>query len=96
MDIVDLEGTVEKVRKIDADTTEITVRYYNENKAEMVGSGLITPETEIVIDGVLSKAGDIREGEPISGQVRIEKDGQQRRMVAIKINISRPTSGGDG
>ncbi len=86
-----LEGTIEKIT-INADGTgEITVVYFSEKQGQDIpGTGLVTNETEILINGAVAKLADIREGERVRGEVRIEKKNGKRAQFALKIHIDRP------
>ncbi len=89
-EVITLEGKVEKV-KVEADGTgEITVLYFSEkHNQEMVGTGTITKETEIMISGVLARLKDIRVGEHVRGEVRIQKKREKKERIALKIYIDR-------
>jgi len=97
-EIVALQGRVEKITLTGDDVGEISVHYYSEkHKEEIVGTGKVTKETEILINGVVAKLKDIREGERIRGDVRIEKKGGQQTRVVLKIVVDRPKPvGGTG
>ena len=90
-EIVSLEGTVEKIERSPDNTGIITVAYYSEKQQqEMLGTGKVTPETEIMINGAASTLADLRVGDRVRGQVRIEKRGEQRIQIAVKIHVDRP------
>ena len=55
---------------------------------------LITILSEIIINGVVSKLEEIKEGERIRGEVRVEKKEGERRQVALKIYVDRATAVG--
>lgn len=95
-EIVTLEGKIEQIERITDETGEITLLYYSEkHKQEMTGMGLVTRETEIMINGAIGKLQDLREGDRVRGEVRIEKTGKEKRQIALKIYVDRPTSVGD-
>lgn len=98
-EVITLEGKVEKL-KIEADGTgEITVLYFSEkHNQEMLGTGTITKETEIMISGVLARLEDIRLGEHVRGEVRIQKKREKQERIALKIYIDRaqPVTGSGG
>ncbi len=97
IDIVALEGKVEKIEISGNDSGKITVVYYSEKQGQdVLGTGLVTKETEIFINGVASKLKDIREGDRVHGEVRIEKGSEPRSQTALKITIDRPKPVGDG
>ena len=90
-EIVSLEGTVEKIERGPDNTGVITVAYYNDKQQqETLGTGKVTPETEIMINGAAATLADLRVGDRVRGQVRIEKKGEQRIQVAVKIHVDRP------
>jgi len=94
-EIVQLEGKVEEIKANPDGTGEITVTYFSEKQGqETSGSGLVTKETEIVINGVLAKLQDIKKGERIRGEVRVEKKAGERRQIALKIYVDRATTVG--
>ncbi len=95
-DIVALEGKVEKIESAGDGTGKITVVYYSEKQGQdMLGTGLVTSETEIFINGVASKLKDIREGDRVHGEVRIDKGSEPRIQTALKITIDRPKPVGE-
>lgn len=89
-EIMTLDGKVDKL-EINADGTgSVTVVYYSEkHKREIAGTGIVTKETEIMINGALGKLSDIREGDRVRGEVRIEKKKGVRRQIAVKIIVDR-------
>ena len=86
-----LKGKVEKI-EVNADGTgKITIIYFSQKQdQEITGTGLVTKETEILINGAVSSLSDIKEGERVRGEVRIVKNGEARTQVALKIYIDRP------
>jgi len=90
VEVVPLEGKVERISVHPDGTGVITVLYFSEKQGQdVVGSGQVTRETEIMINGALASLKDIREGERVRGEVRIEKKGQERRQIALKIVVDR-------
>ena len=90
-EIVSLEGTVEKIERGPDNTGVITVAFYSDKQQqETLGTGKVTPETEIMINGAVATLADLRVGDRVRGQVRIEKKGEQRIQVAVKIHVDRP------
>jgi len=97
-EVITLEGKVEKIDVRPDGTGEITVAYFSEKHGqEMIGTGLVTKDTEIMIGGAVAALKDIREGEKIRGEVRVEKTGDRQRRIALKIYIDRaqPVTDGD-
>ena len=97
-EILSLEGTVEKIEPTSDGTGLITLAYYSEKQQqEMLGTGRVTPQTEIMINGAAATLADLRVGDRVRGQVRIEKKGEQRTQIALKIHVDRPKPvGADG
>ncbi len=90
VDVVTLEGKVDKIERTTATTGTLTVLYRSEKHGQdMVGIGEITSETEILIDGTLATLADVREGERIRGEVRIDKVNGQERKTVMKLHIER-------
>ncbi len=96
-EVLTLKGKIESIDRRSDQTGTITVRYYNESqKQEVLGTGLVTEETEVLIDGVAGSFADLREGDQVRGEVRVEKKGKQRIQTAIRIRVERPRPvGGD-
>ena len=89
--IQSLKGKVERIKANSDGTGSITVLYFSEKQdQEITGTGLVTKETEILINGAVALLSDIREGEQVRGEVRIVKQGEERIQVALKIYIDRP------
>ena len=97
--VLPLEGRIEKIDARSNGTGELTVLYYSEkHKQEILGTAVVTKDTEIMIDGTVSSLKDIREGERVRGEVRIDKKGDERIHTVLKLTIERPraaTSAGD-
>ena len=95
-EVLSLEGRIEAIEVAGLDKT-ISVLYYNEKKKEdVIGTGRITDETEIMINGVVAQLSDLRQGDRVRGQVRVEKKGQKQDQIAMKIEVDRPKPiGGD-
>ena len=81
------EGIIER---IDLDRSEVTLRYYSEkHKIETTVTGKATPETEILINGVLSSLDQLRVGERVSVIGWVRGHGDRREVVAVSINVER-------
>lgn len=90
-EIISLTGRIERLVIDVEDRGSLSVLYYSEkHKEETIGTGIVTPETEIMINGATAKLKDLREGDRVRGDVRVEGKGQQRRLIAIKIYVERP------
>ncbi len=86
-----LKGKVEKIQVNPDGTGKLTLIYFSQKQdQDITGTGLVTKETEILINGAVASLSDIREGERVSGEVRIVKKGGKRTQVALKIYIDRP------
>ncbi|MCO6437106.1 MAG: hypothetical protein J5J06_08460 [Phycisphaerae bacterium] len=93
--LVPLEGRVQKIEPGPDGTGRIMVTYRADrggHEQELEGVGEVTRETEIVIDGVVSRLEDIRVGENISGDVRIEGSGASRKQIVLRIQVDRARS----
>lgn len=89
-EIISMEGKVEKIEVASDGTGKITVAYYSDkHQQEIVGVGLITRETEIMINGAIAKLSDLREGDRVRGQVRVEKKRGEKIQTAVKIHVER-------
>ncbi len=94
-EIITLEGKIEEIDVTSESTGEITVLYYSEkNKQEMIRSGLVSKETEIMINGAIAKLTDLREGDRIRGEVRVDKKNKKKTPTALKIYVDRATTSG--
>jgi hypothetical protein len=92
-----LEGKVEQIRVNPDGTGEISVLYFSEKQGqEILGTGEVTRDTEILINGAVAKLSDIQVGERVRGEVRIEKKAGEKVQTALKIHVDRPRPvGGD-
>ncbi len=89
-EVVTLEGKVEKIELAQGGLGQLTISYHSDkHDQDMVGTGLVTDETEIMINGIVASLADIREGEHIRGEVRVEKKGDDRKQIAMKIHVDR-------
>ena len=89
-EVISLKGKVEKIERRDANSGRITMSYYSEKHGkDMMGEGEVTAETEIMINGAAAKLADVREGDRVRGEVRVEKKGDRKYQTAIKIYIDR-------
>ena len=75
----------------------VKLAFFSEKqKQEITGTAQVTKETEIMIDGAAATFKDLREGERIRGEVRVEKKGVKKVQTVLKIHVERPKSGGSG
>ena len=87
-EVIPLEGRVENV---DTVARTITATYRSPKRDEdIVGTAEVTPETEILVNGVISTLADVKVGDRIRGEVRVEGHGEQKKMFILKINVERP------
>ena len=95
-EIVSLErARIDKIETSSGTTGKITVTYYSDKHAgEVTGTGLVTKKTEIMINGAIAQLRDLREGERVNGEVRIDKKGNERTLTALKIYVTRSTTVG--
>ncbi len=90
-EVFTLEGRIEKIDLTSDKTGEITVLYYSEKHGQdMTGTGLVTTETEIMINGALAELADLREGDRVRGEVRIDRKRGEKIQTALKIHVDRP------
>ncbi len=93
-EVFTLEGKIEKIDRQSDTTGKITVIYYSEKqKQEMSGTGQVTKETEIMIDGAIATLKDLREGERVRGEVRVDKQDGKKTQTVLKIHAERAKSG---
>lgn len=91
-DIVPIDGKVVKVsvRSEAENTGEITVTYHSAKQGqEVTGTGQVTRETEIMINGASAGLKDVREGDVVRGEVRVQKKGGQKKLVVLRIHVDR-------
>ncbi len=90
-EVISLEGKIEKIDLTSDETGEITIVYYSKKqRQEVVGTGLVTRETEIMINGAVAKLKHLRPGDRVRGDVRVEKKRGKKRQIALKIYVDRP------
>lgn len=81
-----------KVTSIDTATDEVRMLWYNpKEKQEMEIKGTLAPEAEILINGRTAKLEDVQIDDAVSVTGRIEKHDGERKLVAVKVHITRPT-----
>lgn len=89
-EVLSLEGKIERL-EVNADGTgEISVLYYSDKKqADIIGTAQVTKETEIMINGATATLADLRDGDVVRGDVRVEGKGSEKKQVALKIHVER-------
>jgi ribosomal protein L19 len=50
----------------------------------------VNAETEIMINGALAKLADLKVGDRIRGDVKVIRQGKERRQVVLKVRVDRP------
>lgn len=89
VDIVSMEGRIEKIDVRPDGTGKITVVYRDKDDRETTGVGDVTNETEIMIAGAAAKIGDLKVGDRVRGEVRMVREGRERRQLVLKILVDR-------
>jgi len=96
-EIFSLEGKVEKIELTSDTSGMITVAYFSEKqKQEIHGTAQVTKETEVMIDGAAAILKDLRDGDRVRGEVRVEKKAGKKAQTVLKIHVERPKSGASG
>ena len=96
-EIFSLEGKIEKIELTSDTTGMIKVAYFSEkHKQERSDTAQVTKETEIMIDGAAATLKDLRDGDRVRGEVRVEKNGGKKVQSVLKIHVERPKSGTSG
>jgi len=96
-EIITLEGKIEKIERTTDKTGKVTVVYYSDKqKQEIPGTAQVTAETEIMIDGAVAILKDLKEGDRVSGEVRVEKKGGKKVQSIVKIHADRTKAGASG
>ena len=92
-EIVSLSG---RIVDIDIGGRRISLLYYNEKyEQEMTKTGDVCEDTEILINGVLATLADLRVGESVRGQVRVEgkePNKELRELTVLRIIVDRPAT----
>jgi hypothetical protein len=96
-EIITLEGKVAKIDRTSDTTGKITVLYFSEKqKQDVTGMAQVIKETEIMIDGAAATLKDLRDGDHVRGEVRVDKQGGKKVQTIVKMHVDRPKSGGSG
>lgn len=81
-----------KVTSIDTTTGEVRMLWYNaKEKKDMELTGTLSPDAEILINGRTAKLEDVQVDDNVSVTGRVEKHEGEPKLVALKVQISRPT-----
>lgn len=78
------------IERIDREESRLTLRFYNpKHDREDTVTGTINADTEIFINGVVSSLKDLREGERVTVQGRIQRQKGELEVLALKIQAER-------
>ena len=94
VEVLTFEGKLESIRWIKNQPGvigEITVRFQSEkhSQQEVHGKALVRVDTEILINGVVARLEDVREGECGLADVRVDKSGDKPTYTMLRIRIDR-------
>ena len=94
VEVLTFEGKLESIRWIKNQPGvigEITVRFQSEkhNQQEVHGKALVREDTEILINGVVARLEDVREGEYGLADVEVDKSGDKPTYTMLRIRIDR-------
>ncbi len=79
------------VSKIDRETGEVEMRVYVEKlQKELEVSGRLAPNAEILINGETARLEQVNVGDKVTVTAREEKDDNDRKLVAVKVEVTRP------
>ena len=96
VEVLTIEGTIEQINAGSDGTGNVKVAYYSpKRQEEVVGTGLVTKETEIQINGAVATINDLRAGDRVRSEIRVEKKGANRNLVALKVCVDRATTSTD-
>jgi hypothetical protein len=78
-------------KSIDEATGKVAMIYHNKKKQlDIPVEGTITPNTEILINGRVAQLGEIKIGEQVVVTGYVERQGDDKRIIATKIEVERP------
>lgn len=96
VEVLSIEGTIEAIDARKDGTGSVKVSYFSpKRQEEIVGTGMVTKETEILINGAVATLKDLRVGDRVRSDVRVEKKNGARTLVALTVYIDRATTGGN-
>ena len=82
-----IEGTAEK---LDLDTGTVALRFFHKkSNTERIISGIVTDQTEVLINGRVAGLKDIRLKERVKVTGYKKGSGPNAQMVAVKVEIGR-------
>lgn len=80
-----------RVAAVDPASGEVQMYYYNEKeKKEILVSGTLASNAEILINGRTARLEDVRVDDKMTVTGRIEKHDGERNLIAVKVEIDRP------
>ena|GEM_PF-1673997 len=87
---VTLSGTVEHV---DPANSSVQISYYSEkHDRNLTATVVVTPETEIFIDGIVARLEDVKVGERAEGEAVVTREGERRVITVTRVRIERARS----
>lgn len=76
---------------IDEQSNQVSMRWYNDRKQrEEIIKGVVTDQTEVLINGCVARLVDIRVGERVKVTGRIMKEPDEGPYIATRIEVTRP------
>lgn len=87
--VLGIEGIIEHIRRLPDGSAEITLIFSDRHGAAIRGVGTLTAETEIMINGIVAGAEQLRIGERIRGYVRMDQVDGERKLVAMRLHAER-------
>ncbi len=85
-----IKGTV---LNIDASSGQVEMLWYNpKEKQERKIVGKLAPDAEILINGKTARLEDVTVNDKVAVTGRVEKHDGQPSLVAVKVDIRRPTT----
>lgn len=82
-----ISGTAES---IDEASNQVSMRRYNDKKQrDEIVSGVVTDQTEILINGRVARLGDIRVGDRVKVVGRVLREPSDAPPIATRIEVTR-------
>lgn len=84
---VTLSGTVEDIDRADS---SVRISYYSEkHDRNLTATVVVTPETEIFINGIVAGLEDVNVGERAEGEAVVTHEGDRRVIRVTRVRIER-------
>lgn len=84
-----LSGTVET---IDLANSRVEISFYSQkHDRKVTAEVVVTPETEIFINGELAKLEDVKVGERAEGEAIVTREGNKQINTVTRVRIERAT-----